>query len=241
MTPYVVYWLLQVMCPFFQPLHVHVMPVMGSLSWPLLLVLSMIPTLLVVNVCILLFGVIEASTDPYHKTAKCRPKTWSESLIHMSWSVFAFITGINRAKGCLAILQYGLQIYVAALLTGHSVKPMLVDTRSTAVRFRDTGVPYFAVDNLQASAMHVMTGSKLFGPSWGSDVLFAGQEGSPVLGWWPSRLDFAMEGLAGSSAQQPPRLIIPPQVNVSGSLSVIPKLTRMWGELVHTLTTGSYW
>jgi hypothetical protein len=240
MTPYVVYWLLQVMCPFFQPLHVHVMPVMGSLGWPLLLVLSMIPTLLIVNVCILLFGVIEASTDPYHKTAKCRPKTWSESLSHMSWSMFAFMTGINRAKGCLAILQYGLQIYVAALLTGHSVKPMLVDTRSTAVRFRDTGVPYFAVDNLQASAMHVMTGSKLFGPSWGSDVLFAGQEGSPALGWWPSRLDFAMERLAGSSAQQPPRLIIPPQVNVSGSLSVIPKLTRMWGELVHTLTTGSF-
>jgi hypothetical protein len=239
MTPYVVYWLLQIMCPFFQPLHIHVMPVMGSLSWPSLLVLSTILTLLAVNVCILLFEVIEASTGPLHKTAKYRPKTWSESLMHVSWSMFAFITGINRAKGCLAILQYGLQIYVAALLTGHSVKPMLVDTRSTAVRFRDTGVPYFAVNSLQASAMHVMTGSKMFGPSWGSDVLFAGQEGSPVLGWWPSRLDFAMEGLAGSSAQQPPRLIIPPQVNVSGSLSVIPKFTRMWGELVHTLTTGS--
>jgi hypothetical protein len=163
MAPYVVYWLLQVMCPFFQPLHVHVMPVMGSLSWPLLLVLSMIPTLLVVNVCILLFGVIEASTDPFHKTAKCRPKTWSESLFHMSWSVFAFITGINRAKGCLAILQYGLHIYVAALLTGHSVKPMLTDTRSTTVRFRNTGVPYFAVNNLQASAMHVVTGPKRLG------------------------------------------------------------------------------
>jgi hypothetical protein len=85
MTPYVVYWLLQVMCPFFQPLHVHVMPVMGSLSWPLLLVLSTIPTLFVVNVCILLFGVIEASTDPLHKTAKYRPKTWAESLMHVSW------------------------------------------------------------------------------------------------------------------------------------------------------------
>jgi hypothetical protein len=239
MAPYIVYWLLQAMCPFFQPLHVHVMPVMGSLSWPLLLVLSMIPTLLVVNVCILLFGIIEATTDPFLKTAKYRPKTWSESLFHLSWSLFAFVTGINRAKGRLAILQYGLHIYVAALLTGHSVKPMLTDTRSTAVRFRDAGVPYFAVSNLQASAMHVMTCPKLSGQPWGSDVLFAGQEGSPVLGWWPSQLDFAMEGLAGSSAQQPPRLILPPHVNVSGSLSFFPKLTHMWGELLQTSTTGN--
>jgi hypothetical protein len=156
----------------------------------------------------------------------------------MSWSVLAFVTGINRAKGCLAILQYGLHVYVATLLTGHSVKPMPVDTRSTTVRFRDTCVPYFAVDNLQASVMHVMTGSKLPGPSWGSDVMFACQEGSPLLGWWPSQLDFATKGLAGSSAQQPPRLIIPPHVNVSGSLSVASKLTRMWGELLYTLTTG---
>jgi hypothetical protein len=155
----------KVMCPFFQPFHVHVIPVMGSLNWPLLLVLSMIPTLLVVNICIFLFGVTEASTGPFHKTAKCRPKTWSESLIHMSWSVFSFITWINRAKGCIAIMQYGLHIYVAALLTGHSVKPMMVNTRSTSVRFRDTGVPYFAIDNLQALAMHVMNGPKMFGPS----------------------------------------------------------------------------
>jgi hypothetical protein len=154
--------------------------------------------------------------------------------------LFAFITGINRAKGCLAILQYGLQIYVAALLTGHSVKPMLTDTRSTAVRFRDTGVPYFAVSNLQASAMHVVTGPKLFGQFRGSDVLFAGQEGSPVLGWWPSQLDFAMEGLAGSSTQQPPRLILPPHVNVSGSLSFFPKLTRMWGELLRSPQPGMW-
>jgi hypothetical protein len=239
MTPYIMYWLLQVMCPFFQPLHVHVMPLMGSLGWPLLLVLNMIPTLLVVNVCILLFGVIEASTDPFHNTAKYRPKTWSESLIHMSWSMFALITGINRAKGCLVILQYGLHIYVAALLIGHSVKPMLVDTRSTTVRFGDTSVPYFVVDNLQASAMHVMIGPKLFGPSWGSDVMFAGQEGSQVLGWWPSQLDAAAGGLTGSSAQQPPRLIIPPHVNVSGSMFVASKLTRMRGELLYILTTGS--
>jgi hypothetical protein len=129
MAPFIMYWLLQAMCPFFQPLHVHIMPVMGSLSWPLLLVLSMIPTLLVVNFCILLFGIIEATYDPTIKTAKSRPKTWSESFTDWSWSLFAFVTGINRAKGSLAIFQYGLQIWVAALLTGHSVKPMLSDTR----------------------------------------------------------------------------------------------------------------
>jgi hypothetical protein len=36
-----------------------------------------------------------------------------------------------------------------------------------------------------------------------------------VLGWWPSQMDFAMEGLAGSSAQQPPRLFLPPHVDMS--------------------------
>jgi hypothetical protein len=153
--------------------------------------------------------------------------------------VFAFITGVNRARGCLAIPQYGLQIYVAALLTRHSVKPMLTDTRSTAVRFGNTGVPHFVASNLQASAMHVVTGPKLFGQFRGSDLLFAGQEGSPVMGWWPSQLDFAMEGLAGLSTQRPPRLVLPPQVNVSGSLSVISKLTCMWGKLLHASTAGN--
>jgi hypothetical protein len=75
MTPSIVYWLIQGICPFFEHLHVHAMPTMSSLGWPLLLVLSTIPTLLVVNICTMLFRVIEASTDPFHKTAKYRPKT----------------------------------------------------------------------------------------------------------------------------------------------------------------------
>jgi hypothetical protein len=239
MAPCVVYWLLQVMCPFFQSLHVRVMPTMGSLGWPLVLVFSMIPTPLAANVCILLFGVVGASTNHFHGTAECRPEIWSESLFHMAWSVFAFITRINRTKGRLAILQYGLQIYVMALLTGHSVKHMLMDTRSTHGRFRNVGVPYFADNNLQASVMHGVTGPKLFGQFRGSNVMFAGHEGSLVLGWWPNQVEFSVEGLAVSPAQQPPRLILPPQVNMYGSMSVTPKLTHCWGELLQTSTTGN--
>jgi hypothetical protein len=153
--------------------------------------------------------------------------------------MFASITWIHRAKGCLATMQYGLQTYVATLLTGHSVKHMMMHTRSTFVRFRKTSVPYFAVVNMQASAMHIMTGPKMLGRSLGSDVLFAGHEGSPVMCWWPIQLHFDAEGLGGSSAHQPPRPILPPHVNVSGSLSVISKPTRAWGGILHTLATES--
>jgi hypothetical protein len=60
-----------------------------------------------------------------------------------------------------------------------------------------------------------------------------------VLGWWPSQLDFAMEGLAGSSAQQPPRLISHHRSTSRAACPSSPSLRVCGVSFCTPLTTGS--